>query len=212
LKAKTLVLVNPDVDSDVKVIDFGFASRVFAPKSLTRQCGTPLFVAPEVLKKEPYDQSSDMWSVGVIIYLLLGGTLPFLAANLKGLFQKIVAGKVEFSDKYWGNVSRDAKVFIKQLLVVDPDKRLSAKEALQSKWIRHVEKRSIMMNDLSASQRELKLFNAKMKLRAAMFAIDWVTTSFGTKRRSTETIDDAEHIKKEADAIIEEDEDHQNQS
>lgn len=133
-----------------------------------------------------------MWSVGVIIYLLLGGTLPFLAANLKSLFQKIVLGKYEFNDKYWGNVSDEAKSFINRLLVVDPAERMTAREALNHRWIRQMNARSLMMNDLSASKRELKVFNAKMKLRAAMLAVNWATTGFGIAKKRIESENNAE--------------------
>jgi len=77
LKPRNLLLRSIEDDSYVKLADFGFATRVTAPKSLTRQCGTAFFIAPEILKREPYDQSADMWSLGIIIYVLLGGRYPF---------------------------------------------------------------------------------------------------------------------------------------
>ena len=67
-----------DDDKNIKLADFGFATHVTGPKSITKRCGTPFFVAPEILKKKPYDESADMWSLGIIIYLLLGGTMPFI--------------------------------------------------------------------------------------------------------------------------------------
>ncbi len=77
LKHKNLLLKKKDDDSSVMIADFGFASQVFAPKSLTNHCGTPFFVAPEMIRRDAYDESADMWSLGVIIYCLLSGKMPF---------------------------------------------------------------------------------------------------------------------------------------
>ena len=85
MKPKNLLLMSDDNDSFIKLADFGFAARVHEPKCLTKQCGTPFFVAPEILLRKGYDQQSDMWSVGCIIYLLLSGNLPFMGRSQKEL-------------------------------------------------------------------------------------------------------------------------------
>jgi serine/threonine protein kinase len=89
MKPKNLLLMSDDNDSYIKLADFGFAARVHTPKSLSKQCGTPFFVAPEILMRKGYDQAADMWSVGCIIYLLLSGNLPFMGRSQKELFRKI---------------------------------------------------------------------------------------------------------------------------
>jgi calcium/calmodulin-dependent protein kinase I len=78
LKPENLLLVHQDKDSEVKIADFGFAKRCTKPQSLTTQCGTPGYVAPEILEGIPYDTKADMWSVGVILYILLGGEFLFV--------------------------------------------------------------------------------------------------------------------------------------
>merc|ERR1739848_667364 len=103
MKPKNLLLVSGDDDVCIKLADFGFATRVYAPESLTKQCGTPFFVAPEILMRSPYDQKSDMWSCGVIMFLLLGGDLPFMGCSLKELFRSIVLGNYEFKEETWAH-------------------------------------------------------------------------------------------------------------
>eukprot|EP00551_Chaetoceros_affinis_P004242 CAMPEP_0203665632 /NCGR_PEP_ID=MMETSP0090-20130426/2813_1 /ASSEMBLY_ACC=CAM_ASM_001088 /TAXON_ID=426623 /ORGANISM="Chaetoceros affinis, Strain CCMP159" /LENGTH=621 /DNA_ID=CAMNT_0050529253 /DNA_START=273 /DNA_END=2135 /DNA_ORIENTATION=+ len=133
LKPKNLLLKTKDDDSSVMLADFGFASDVFAPKTLTKQCGTPYFVAPEILLRNPYDQQADMWSVGVIIYCILSGQLPFTGKRHLDLFKAIIAGEFTFGDG-WEEVSDEAKDLINGLLVTNPDQRYTAKDALGSKW------------------------------------------------------------------------------
>ena len=150
--------------------------RVTKPKSIVKRCGTPFFVAPEVLTKKPYDQSADMWSLGVIIYLLLSGILPFNrpSHNPKELFMAIVKGEYSFPDPFWANVSPEAKELVRNLLQVDPDDRWTARQALQCKWIRHVPEESLAQNDLGESARKLKHFNARLKFRAAVMCLIWI--------------------------------------
>jgi len=173
MKPKNLLLMSDDNDSFIKLADFGFAARVHRPKSLTKQCGTPFFVAPEILTRKPYDQQSDMWSVGCIVFLLLSGNLPFMGRSQKELFQKIVAGKFEFKEDEWAGVSDDAKDLVRKLLVLDPDKRITANDALRHPWLKLAKDRLSKIGLQSTSQR-LKTFNAKMKLRSAMIAVDWI--------------------------------------
>eukprot|EP00977_Amphora_coffeiformis_P006560 scaffold1404_cov166-Amphora_coffeaeformis.AAC.27 len=175
MKPKNLLLMSDDNDSFIKLADFGFAARVHEPKSLTKQCGTPFFVAPEILLRKGYDQQSDMWSVGCIIYLLLSGNLPFMGRSQKELFRKIVAGKFEFEAKDWDGVSDDAKDLVRRLLVLDPDQRMTAAEAVRHRWLKASRDRLSLVNLQSTSQR-LKTFNARMKLRTAMIAVDWVSS------------------------------------
>ena len=173
MKPKNLLLMSDDNDSFIKLADFGFAARVHRPKSLTKQCGTPFFVAPEILTRKPYDQQSDMWSVGCIVFLLLSGNLPFMGRSQKELFQKIVAGKFEFKEDEWAGVSDDAKDLVRKLLVLDPDRRITANDALRHPWLKLAKDRLSKIGLQSTSQR-LKTFNAKMKLRSAMIAVDWI--------------------------------------
>jgi serine/threonine protein kinase len=124
-----------DDDARIKITDFGFARRVHTPQSLTSRCGTPTFVAPEILKNIPHDQSADLWSVGVIVYLLLVGYPPFMKDTQAELFQQIRSCDWKFHQKDWENISKEAKELIEHLLVADPLQRWTADQALKCAWI-----------------------------------------------------------------------------
>lgn len=98
LKPENLLLLSENDDSAVKIADFGFAKKVYEKNSLTTQCGTPGYVAPEILEGTPYDERADMWSVGVILYILLGGYPPFIESTQRDLFRKIRKGEYEFHE------------------------------------------------------------------------------------------------------------------
>jgi len=134
VNSKNLMFVNQDKDTGIKLAGFGFAARCHSPGSLTKQCGTPLFVAPEVLLKKPYGTESDMWSAGCVAFLLLSGRLPFSGTSQKELFRAIVSGKYEFGED-WEEVSDEGKQFVKQLLEVDPTNRLVAEDSLDHAWM-----------------------------------------------------------------------------
>ena len=170
LKPENLLLLSEDDDSTVKIADFGFAKKVYSPQSLTTQCGTPGYVAPEILEGIPYDNRADMWSVGVILYILLGGYPPFIENNQRDLFRKIRKGEYEFHEEYWGTVSTDAKELISHLLTVDPSRRLTAKDALENKWI--CENDAQLANkDLGKNLQALTAFNGKRKFKAAVSTV-----------------------------------------
>ena len=166
---ENLLLVG-DGDSDIKLADFGFAKRCEKPNSLTTQCGTPGYVAPEVLEGTPYDTKADMWSLGVIVYILLGGYPPFIEKNQRELFRKIRKGQYEFHDEYWGQVSGDAKDLISSLLTVSPSKRLSAEASLTNKWMKK-DSAALEAQDLGVNLEQFKKFNAKRKFKGAVNAV-----------------------------------------
>jgi len=170
LKPENLLLTSENDDSDIKIADFGFAKRVSTPKSLTTQCGTPGYVAAEILEGKPYDTQADMWSIGVIVYILLGGYPPFIESNQRTLFRKIRKGQYEFHDEYWGQVSEDAKDLIRNLLDVDPDTRYDSSKALKNKWI-GADAKKLAGLDLGANLAQFKKFNAKRKFKAAVSTV-----------------------------------------
>mmetsp|Transcript_30952 Transcript_30952/g.45762 ORF Transcript_30952/g.45762 Transcript_30952/m.45762 type:complete len:345 (-) Transcript_30952:103-1137(-) len=170
LKPENLLLFSEDDDSTVKIADFGFAKKVRAPQSLTTQCGTPGYVAPEILEGIAYDTMADMWSVGVILYILLGGYPPFIENNQRDLFRKIRRGEYEFHEEYWGTVSVEAKELISSLLTVDPNSRLNASQALKNSWIR-VDDEVLARKDLGVNLQQLTKFNAKRKFKAAVSTV-----------------------------------------
>lgn len=166
LKPENLLLPNLDNDNELKLADFGFAIKT-GDNNLQTQCGTPGYVAPEILSNRPYGPPVDMWSIGVITYILLGGYPPFHDENQATLFKKIKQGKFEFHPSVWDAVSDDAKDLISKLLTVDPTKRLTAHQALKHKWINT--SADILANkNLEAGLAEFKKFHAKRKLKAAV--------------------------------------------
>lgn len=154
------------------------------PGGLKTRCGTPAFVAPEVLVGARYTESIDMWSIGVILYILLGGYPPFQGANHKELFRKIRAADYVFHEAYWKNVSVEAKQLISSLLTVNAEHRFTADQALESPWMQ-IEEKSLSQHDLSSSLNEIKSFNARRKLKSAMHAVSWATKAQFFKTENT---------------------------
>merc|ERR1712228_747178 len=136
LKPDNLMYLTKDPESNIMIIDFGLAGDC-TDAPLTTPCGTAHYVAPEVLSSKPYNSKADIWSLGVIIYMLLCGFPPFFDAqgNQKRLYKLIKLGKYRFPTPYWDYVSEQAKDLIKNLLQLDPVKRYSAKQVLKHKWI-----------------------------------------------------------------------------
>jgi len=170
LKPENLLLVSEEDDGRVKIADFGFAKRVTEPNSLSTQCGTPGYVAPEILEGHLYDAKADMWSIGVILYILLGGYPPFIENDQRKLFRKIRKGDYEFHAEYWEEISLEAKNLIGSLLTVKPSQRVSAADALKNPWITEDEDK-LAGKDLGANLTEFKKFNAKRKFKAAVKSV-----------------------------------------
>lgn len=134
LKPENLLSSGDDDNEVIKIIDFGL-SKKFGDEQLVTSVGSPGYVAPEVLTAETYDKSVDMWSVGVILYILLSGFPPFFAETSTELFKKIIDVKYDFDDPAWEDVSEEPKEIIRNLLVKEPAKRLTAKQLAQHPWV-----------------------------------------------------------------------------
>lgn len=139
LKPENLIYLSPADDSAIKITDFGLAkyrSGVGAKSDeMTTACGTPGYVAPEVLKNEPYGKAVDLWSLGVILYILLCGFPPFYHESTAALYKQIKKGEFDFPAPYWTNISESAKDLVRKLLTVDPAQRYTAKQVLEHPWI-----------------------------------------------------------------------------
>lgn len=139
LKLENLILLNNRDDSPVKIADFGLAKLMDPDSLLKTMCGSPQYVAPEILSVgvtvEDYTPAVDMWSVGVILFILLSGYSPFDDDNDVALFEKIKKGMYDIDDPVWDEVSDSAKDLVGRLLTVDAGKRLSAREALCHPWL-----------------------------------------------------------------------------
>jgi len=134
LKPENLLYHSPDEDSKIMISDFGL-SKMEDSGIMATACGTPGYVAPEVLAQKPYGKEVDVWSIGVISYILLCGYPPFYDENDANLFAQILKGEFEFDSPYWDDISQEAKEFIRSLMCVDVDKRLSCEDAIAHSWI-----------------------------------------------------------------------------
>jgi serine/threonine protein kinase len=128
------ILITGQKQDIVKVSDFGL-SKDFATDKLKTACGTPDYVAPEVLLGSYYDNTVDIWSVGVICYILLCGFPPFYGNTDQEIFNKIMRGDYDFPSPDWDNISDDAREFVCALLTLNPKERPSASQCLEAPWI-----------------------------------------------------------------------------
>ncbi|KAG1662155.1 Calcium/calmodulin-dependent protein kinase type 1 [Nymphon striatum] len=134
LKPENLLYYDADEDSKIMISDFGL-SKMEDSGVMATACGTPGYVAPEVLAQKPYGKAVDVWSLGVISYILLCGYPPFYDENDTSLFAQILKGDFEFDSPYWDEISDSAKDFIRHLICVDVEKRYTCKLALEHPWI-----------------------------------------------------------------------------
>jgi serine/threonine protein kinase len=137
LKPENLLSSGDDENEVIKIIDFGL-SKKFGDEQLVTSVGSPGYVAPEVLTAESYDKSVDMWSVGVILYILLCGFPPFFADTSTELFKKIIEVKYDFDDPAWDDVSEAPKEIIRKLLVKDPKERITAHDLAEHPWVKGI--------------------------------------------------------------------------
>ncbi|XP_077385847.1 MAP kinase-activated protein kinase 2-like isoform X2 [Festucalex cinctus] len=139
VKPENLLYSTKETNASLKLTDFGFAKETTVHNSLQTPCYTPYYVAPEVLGPEKYDKSCDMWSLGVIMYILLCGFPPFYSntgqAISPGMKQRIRLGQYKFPDPEWANVSEEAKQLIIQLLKTDPNERMTIGQFMSHPWI-----------------------------------------------------------------------------
>ena len=130
-------------------------------------CGTPGYVAPEILKNKGYDSGAvDMWSAGVILYILLCGFPPFYEEELPALFDQILHARYDFPSPWWDNISADGKDLVKKLLELDVKKRLTAAQVLAHPWMG-----AAPTVALDGAQKALKKYNASRKLKKVAGAI-----------------------------------------
>lgn len=135
LKPENILLENKkDKDLSVKIIDFGTSNKISKNQRLSMKVGTPYYIAPEVLTKS-YNSKCDIWSLGVILYVLLSGFPPFDGPDDESILAKVKKGKYSISEG-WEGISAEAKDLVKKMLTYNPDERISAAEALQHEWLK----------------------------------------------------------------------------
>uniref|UniRef100_A0A8C1KKC2 Calcium/calmodulin-dependent protein kinase 1Db n=1 Tax=Cyprinus carpio TaxID=7962 RepID=A0A8C1KKC2_CYPCA len=169
LKPENLLYYNPHEESKIMISDFGLSKMEGAANDImSTACGTPGYVAPEVLAQKPYSKAVDCWSIGVIAYILLCGYPPFYDENDSKLFEQILRAEYEFDSPYWDDISDSAKDFIRNLMQKDPEKRLTCEEALRHPWI--AGDTALRKNIHESVSRQMKKNFAKAKWRQAFNA------------------------------------------
>ncbi|KAL3838139.1 hypothetical protein ACJIZ3_022730 [Penstemon smallii] len=134
LKPENFLFVDQKEESLLKTIDFGLSIFFKPGEKFADVVGSPYYVAPEVLRKR-YGPEADVWSAGVIIYILLSGVPPFWAENEQGIFEQVLHGDLDFSSDPWPSISESAKDLVRRMLVRDPKRRLTAHEVLCHPWV-----------------------------------------------------------------------------
>ena len=136
LKPENILFETTEHDSPIKIIDFGLARQHFPELEppMTTAVGTPYYNSPQVLKKN-YDKSCDLWSIGVIAYILLVGYPPFNGGTSEEVNANVCKGAYRFEEKDWRHISMGAQNFIASLLQMDTSKRMTAEQALRHPWI-----------------------------------------------------------------------------
>jgi len=133
-------------DGHLKLIDFGLSEQMNDQK-LIGKCGSPYYVAPEVLKGE-YGLGWDIWSVGIILFLLLSGYIPFNGETTKKILNKVKTGNIVYDKKKWAKISEDGQDLVKNMLQTDWEKRFTAKQCLEHKWFKTVQKNKDKSEDM----------------------------------------------------------------
>ncbi|XP_015778663.1 PREDICTED: calcium/calmodulin-dependent protein kinase type 1D-like [Acropora digitifera] len=160
---ENLLYYSPEDDSKIMISDFGLSKTEEDGSMMATACGTPGYVAPEVLKQKPYGKAVDCWAVGVICYILLCGYPPFYDDSDANLFAQIMRGEYEFDSPYWDDISDSAKDFISCLLQVDPKRRYTCKQALAHPWIAEGTAREVDIHASVSEQIKKNFYKAKWK-------------------------------------------------
>ncbi|KAJ7307189.1 hypothetical protein JRQ81_009178 [Phrynocephalus forsythii] len=165
LKPENIMLSQRDVPNPaVKIIDFGLAQKLQEGVAFKSLCGTPQYIAPEVINYEPLSTATDMWSIGVITYILLSGMSPFQGETDGETLANVVSGNYEFEEKYFSQTSEMAKDFIRQLLVKEPGDRMTARECLAHAWIKPLSRKQATHRSRSSiNMKNFRRFNARRK-------------------------------------------------
>ncbi|XP_043917523.1 calcium/calmodulin-dependent protein kinase type II subunit delta isoform X2 [Protopterus annectens] len=182
LKPENLLLASKSKGAAVKLADFGLAIEVQGDQQAWFGfAGTPGYLSPEVLRKDPYGKPVDMWACGVILYILLVGYPPFWDEDQHRLYQQIKAGAYDFPSPEWDTVTPEAKDLINKMLTINPAKRISATEALKHPWICQRSTVASMMHRQETVEC-LKKFNARRKLKGAILTTMIATRNFSAAK------------------------------
>ncbi|XP_065181486.1 calcium/calmodulin-dependent protein kinase type II delta chain-like [Sycon ciliatum] len=188
LKPENLLLASRKKGAPVKLADFGLAVQLKDENTWYGFAGTPGYLSPEVIRREPYNEAVDVWACGVILYILLVGYPPFWDEDQHRLYAQIRAGTVEFPSPEWDSVTDDAKDLISKMIKVDMNERLTADQALKHPWIcqkEHVAGKVHRQHTILG----LRRFNARKKLKGAI-----LTTIISSRMNHANNIASGPHV------------------
>ncbi|XP_041424797.1 calcium/calmodulin-dependent protein kinase type II subunit gamma isoform X20 [Xenopus laevis] len=182
LKPENLLLASKCKGAAVKLADFGLAIEVQGDQQAWFGfAGTPGYLSPEVLRKDPYGKPVDIWACGVILYILLVGYPPFWDEDQHKLYQQIKAGAYDFPSPEWDTVTPEAKNLINQMLTINPAKRITADQALKHPWVCQRSTVASMMHRQETVEC-LRKFNARRKLKGAILTTMLVSRNFSAAK------------------------------
>ncbi|XP_057214823.1 calcium/calmodulin-dependent protein kinase (CaM kinase) II gamma 1 isoform X10 [Triplophysa rosa] len=185
LKPENLLLASKMKGAAVKLADFGLAIEVQGDQQAWFGfAGTPGYLSPEVLRKDPYGKPVDIWACGVILYILLVGYPPFWDEDQHKLYQQIKAGAYDFPSPEWDTVTPEAKNLINQMLTINPAKRITSEQALKHPWVCQRSTVASMMHRQETVEC-LRKFNARRKLKGAILTTMLVSRNFSVGRQHT---------------------------
>ncbi|XP_026073625.1 peripheral plasma membrane protein CASK-like isoform X4 [Carassius auratus] len=169
VKPHCVLLASKENSAPVKLGGFGVAIQLGESGLVAGgRVGTPHFMAPEVVKREPYGKPVDVWGCGVILFILLSGCLPFYGTKER-LFEAIIKGKYKLNPRLWGQISESAKDLVRRMLMLDPAERITVYEALNHPWLKERDRYAYKIH-LPETVEQLRKFNARRKLKGAVLA------------------------------------------
>ncbi|XP_077368518.1 peripheral plasma membrane protein CASK-like isoform X3 [Festucalex cinctus] len=169
VKPHCVLLASKENSAPVKLGGFGVAIQLGESGLVAGgRVGTPHFMAPEVVKREPYGKPVDVWGCGVILFILLSGCLPFYGTKDR-LFEAIIKGKYKMNPRQWAHISESAKDLVRRMLMLDPAERITVYEALNHPWLKERDRYAYKIH-LPETVEQLRKFNARRKLKGAVLA------------------------------------------
>lgn len=170
LKPQNLMLTSKDPEASIKVIDFGIADKLNSKRKITEVIGTPLFMSPEMFDGS-YDEKCDIWSSGVILFMMITGTVPFTGSGVAQIKESVKAARIDFTKPVWAPISEELKDLLRKMLEPNPRKRPSAKEVLDHPLFKKLKSGSLSTNPIGTEALEnLQKFNAQNKLEKSILS------------------------------------------
>ncbi|EAR83086.2 calmodulin-domain kinase (macronuclear) [Tetrahymena thermophila SB210] len=197
LKPENLLFDSNKPNANLKVIDFGTSRRFDSSKKMTKRLGTPYYIAPEVLQRS-YDQKCDVWSCGVILYILLCGYPPFNGRTEEQILKSVAEDDFTFEDTEWSCISKEAKDLISRMLKKNPEERITAQQAYDDVWVQ----KNASKNPLNTKVlTNLGSFHSKNKLRASI--LTFIATHIVSQQEKEELLKTFKGLDQNGDGLLE---------